>query len=121
MDRKEIELLIQDYFDASYESDGQKIGPVFHDAAHIYRRAEDGTLMDVDKDAFIERVSSGKAYESYPRQDEIISIEFTGDYSAVAIVKLRVRETMFTDILAFIKLQDKWSVIAKLASAAPVS
>jgi hypothetical protein len=38
MDASEIKEVLQNYFDASYESDGKKMAEVFHEVAHLYMR-----------------------------------------------------------------------------------
>jgi len=119
MNEKEIKAVIQNYFDAGYESSGEKMAEVFHDVAHIYGHDENGALRDMDKDMFVKLVGSGPPdgqAPSYPRQDEILSIDFTGENTAVARLKLRVGNILFTDILSFMNISGKWVVISKLYS-----
>ena len=123
MDSAEIKGIIQTYFDASFESSGEKMAQVFHDAAHIYGHGENGALIDMDKEFFVNLVGTPRpdSPESvYPRQDEILSIDFTGENTAVARVKLRVRNILFTDMLCFMRLNGKWGVISKVFSGVPV-
>jgi hypothetical protein len=123
MDITEIKGIIQTYFDASFESSGEKMAQVFHDAAHIYGHGENGALIDMDKEFFVNLVGTPRpdSPESvYPRQDEILSIDFTGENTAVARVKLRVRNILFTDMLCFMRLNGKWGVISKVFSGVPV-
>ena len=121
MDTGEIKEVLELYFDGSFEGDGGKIERVFHNAAHIYGHSEDGRLADMTKDAFIKLVGSIPSdAPSYPREDEIISIDFTGPDTAVARVKLRVFNTRFTDMLCLMRLEGKWGVIAKVFSGATV-
>ena len=119
MDSSEIKKVIQTYFDASFESSGEKMAHVFHDSAHIYGHGENGTLTDMPKEFFVNlvgTVNSDVPKPSYPRQDEIISIDFTGENTAIARVKLRVGRTLFTDMLCFMRLDGKWRVISKVYS-----
>ena len=119
MDSSRIKEVIQAYFDASYEGNAEKMGTVFHDAAHIYGHGESGALMDMDKAAFLKLVGMSALNApkpDYPRQDEILSIDFTGENTAVARVKLRVGTIVFTDILSFMRLDGDWGVIAKVYS-----
>jgi len=123
MDSTEIKGIIQTYFAASFESSGEKMAQVFHDAAHIYGHGENGALIDMDKEFFVNLVGTPRpdSPESvYPRQDEILSIDFTGENTAVARVKLRVRNILFTDMLCFMRLNGKWGVISKVFSGVPV-
>ena len=117
MDAEEIKRVIQLYFDGSYEGDGNKMDQVFHQAAHIYGHAPDGSLNDMPRDQFVARVGTKRdGAPSFPREEEILSIDFTGENTAVARVKLRVFKTLFTDMLCFMRLEGKWGVIAKVFS-----
>jgi hypothetical protein len=117
MDTEEIKNIIQLYFDGSYEGNQEKMDKVFHQAAHIYGHSPDGSLTDMPRDFFVSRVGSRPVDTPlFPREEEIISIDFTGDHTAVARVKLRVFNTHFTDILSFMYLDGKWGVISKLYS-----
>ena len=123
MDDKEIRELIQMYFDACYEGSGEKMARVFHDAAHIYGHDENGAFTDMDKNFFVGLVGSVRTdapKTEYPRQNEILAIDFTGDNTAVARVKVRVFNTLFTDMLCFMRLGGKWSVISKVYSGVNV-
>ena len=122
MDSTGIKDVIQMYFDASFESSGEKMAQVFHDPAHIYGHGDNGALADMDKAFFVKLVGSprpGPKLE-YPRQDEVLSIDFTGEDTAVARVKLRVGNTLFTDMLCFMRLDNKWGVISKVFSGVQV-
>ena len=123
MDSKEIKEVLQMYFDASFESSGEKMSQVFHGPAHIYGNGENGKLIDMDKESFVKLVGSHSPdtpKQEYPRQDEVLSIDFTGENTAVARVKLRVGNILFTDMLCFMRLDNKWGVISKVFSGAPV-
>jgi hypothetical protein len=123
MDANKIKELLQIYFDVGYDGDGEGMRRVFHDAAHLYLRGEDGELVDWDLDTFVGIVSSnppGASENGYPRYDEVISIDFTGEHTAVARVKVRVQDTLYTDILSFLRLGDKWGIIAKVPAGVSV-
>ena len=123
MDSNEIKEVIQMYFDASYESNGEKMARVFHEPAHIYGHGEDGSLDDMSKDFFVKLVGTPRPdapATGYPRQDEILSIDFTGENTAVARVKLRVGNILFTDMLCFMRLNGNWGIISKVCSGVPI-
>ena len=122
MDTTKVKEIIQLYFDGSYEGNAEKMDKVFHQAAHIYGLDKDGNLSDRPRDEFVARVGSRPAdAPSYARYDEILSIEFTGENTAVAIVKLRVQNTLYTDVLSLMCINGNWGVIAKMLAGVPVA
>lgn len=120
--RQEIAQLIERYFSASYHGKGDEMLGVFHPAAHIYGQDEQGMLIDWPVADFAKRVDSGTppAALGQEREDEILSIHFTGEKTATALVRLRLRRTRYTDILSLIHIDGRWQVIAKLLSAEKV-
>ena len=124
MDDKPIKAVLQDYFDGCYDASFEKLDRAFHKGAHIYGVGEDGTLADTERDVFVARVGAPRPegfQRDYPRADEVLSIDFTGENTAVARVKLRVGKTLFTDILCVICLEGKWGIIAKVLSGEPIA
>ena len=120
MDSSEIRSLLQDYFDAGVEFDANKMSGVFHRDAHIYGHGEKGVLKDMDRDFFVNMVGSASpSNPPSPRYDEILAIDFTGVDTAVARVKVRIKDTLFTDILCFMRLEGKWGVISKVFAGVP--
>ena len=123
MDVEGVKEVIQAYFDSSYMADGEGMAEVFHDGSHLYFHGEGGALTDWDKDFFVELVGSkepGTSESGFPRYDEILSIDFTGEDTAVARVKIRVSDTLYTDILCFMRLNGKWGVMSKVFTGVPV-
>jgi len=118
MDEQGVREAIQGYFDAGDEINGDKMREVFYDIAHLYACGEDGELLAWDMDTFIGIMETN--LPGYPPCNEIISIDFTSEDTAVARVKVRVMDTLYTDILSFIRLDGKWKVIAKVFAGVPV-
>jgi len=118
MDNTGIKTAIQTYFDACNEGSGEKMSSVMNDAAHVYGLGEGGTLNDMDKETFVKLVGGpgdpNAPKPDFPRQDEILSIDFTSENTAVARVKLRLGNIIFTDILTFIEQEGNWKIISKL-------
>ena len=117
MDENEIREVIQAYFDSGYTADEKGMSEVFHDGSHLYTIGKDGELVDWEKEFFVKRV--GTTETGFPRYNEILSIDFVGEGVAVARVKVRVRDTLFTDILCFVRLNGKWGVISKVFAGVP--
>ena len=120
MDNTEaVKEVIQNYFDGCYFNDGEKIDKAFHKVAHIYGLDEDGKLIDWHRDHFLSMVGAPRP-EGYKRdhtqQDEILSLDFTGEHTACARVRLRVGRWLYTDVLCLLCLDGKWGIIAKMLS-----
>jgi hypothetical protein len=118
MRENELKDAIQIYFDSNNVSDEQKMSEVFHDSAHLYQHGEDGNLSDWNKDFFLGVMASEKdavAKSTFPVVNEILSIDFTSDKTAIARVKVNVLDAIFTDILSFICIDGRWWIISKLA------
>ena len=121
MDSTAIKNLIQLYFDANFEADAEKIGSVLHAAAHVYGHDDAGNLVDMDKPAFVALIDSlSPENPSTPRIDEIFSLDFIGEKAAVARVRLRVGDMIYTDTLNFMFVDGKWGIISKIYSGVPV-
>jgi len=122
MDEKGLKEAIQKYFDSSNESNAGAMAEVFHESAHLYMVGQDGKLLDWDQEFFINRIKSRKespAGHVFPVQNEILSIDFTSDDTAVVRLKIRVGDVLYTDILSFIRLDGTWWIISKLATGVP--
>jgi hypothetical protein len=59
-DRKDIEAVLQTYFDGVYENDPKKIAQVFHECSHLYS-VTDGKLNDLSRDAWFERMAQNQS------------------------------------------------------------
>ena len=115
MDTSDLKKSIQIYFDACFEGSGDKIAQVFHDSAHIYTHSPEGTLIDTPKADFVKRVNSRPADSpSFPREEEILSIDFLSEKAAAVRIRVRVLNNRFTDLLSFMLIDGKWVIIAKL-------
>lgn len=114
MDKAGIEQVLQLYFDAGFERDGEKMRQTFFPEAHVYGIFEgDETVADMPRDIFVERVVNAPETSAEDRRDEIHFIEFSSERSAVAKVSLRVHDILFTDLLTFIRQNGEWRIIAK--------
>ena len=106
---------VQTYFDAIYFCDTQKLDRVFHDAS---------TLFDADQgDVYVDPIASFRAdVASRPapserdqcRRDEIISVDWLSERSAVVKLRLQSHENVFVDHLSFVRGSDGWRIVAKV-------
>ena len=114
-DLKEIEAVLQTYFDGLYEGSTAKLGAAFHDSADLRSVGADGTLAVLPKAAWLEAVQSrpSAASRNLPRRDFIISIDRSSPTTAFAKVNCQIPPRYFTDYLSLAKLKDGWKIVAK--------
>lgn len=112
---KDIEDLLQDYFDALYTGDLTLFGRVFHEKA-IYAQAVEGELVHYTMDAYFDvvrgRVSPASLHQT--RTDKIIMIDLAGPTTALAKVGCALGAKQFTDYLSLIKIEGRWKIMSKV-------
>ena len=123
MDSSNINEVIRNYLDACYESNVEKFRQVLHSSINLYKNDGAGGLMTIPFEGFIEIIES--SYKSsptpnFPKQDEIVSIDYSDDDTAVARVKVRVGKIMFSDILSLLRLDGKWMIVSKVFAGKPI-
>ncbi|MBC3832689.1 nuclear transport factor 2 family protein [Undibacterium amnicola] len=106
---------LNDYFDALYFCDTDKLKAVFHPAANYYC-ATSGSLLHLDMEKYFpivaQRISPASRDEA--RHDRIISITTAGHATAVAHVECAIAEKFYSDFLSLIFLDERWQIIAKV-------
>jgi len=126
MDRTDVEKVIYEFFEADYIRDADRLDAVFHEKSEFFGFDKDGGLVRRTGKEFVNGfrrsgADAGAAQQpDYPRLNEILSIDFTGENAAVARTKMRVRNTLFTDIMCLMRIDGAWSIVAKIASGVPI-
>ena len=113
-DRSTVEAVVQDYFDALYEGDADKMSTVFEASADL-RWVEKGELQVLTVPDWLERIRkrpSGKA-EGKAREDFIVTIDRSDDNTAFVKVRCQLPPRYFTDYLVAMKLKDGWKIVSK--------
>lgn len=112
---KQIEDIIQIYFDCMYESSAEKTHSAFHPNAKITGYLEDGlhemTVSDFAN--FVESQSPSAKENGEAIRIDILSISIAGN-TAVAQVRDDYLGMTFLDTLSFLKDGEKWSIYNKL-------
>jgi len=112
---KQIEDIIQIYFDCMYESSAEKTHSAFHPNAKITGYLEDGlhemTVSDFAN--FVESQSPSAKEKGEAIRIDILSISIAGN-TAVAQVRDDYLGMTFLDTLSFLKDGEKWSIYNKL-------
>jgi hypothetical protein len=112
---QELVTALELYFDGLYHSDTSRLAQVFHPQA-IYACATDGTLTYHTMASYFPIVDArpAPAASQQKRADRIVSIEFAGPVTAVAVVNCAIGPKAFTDLLTFVKLDGRWQIMAKV-------
>ena len=120
MDREAVEKVIQTFFDASYEGDGEKMAATFHKGSEYFGFDENGGLHKMSGEEFLAPIRKYGKPAEYPRVSEILSIDFGRENTAVVRTRIRVFDTMYNDIMTLMYLDGKWGIVAKVASGVPI-
>jgi len=121
---EQVRNLLEIYFDAFYHVNLDALSVILHEAVHVYGHDEDGMLRDTTKETFLDILGGFKSHNENPnfvRNDEILSIDFASEDIAVARVRLSFDDSICTDILSLIRLNNEWRVISILDSRMSVS
>ena len=112
---EDVALVLQDYFDALYFCDVEKLQRVFHPAA-IYATADETPFLHRSMAEYVPVVAARQSPASRDegRRDHIDSIEFAGDNTAFARVRCSIGPRDFVDFLTFVRVDATWRIIAKV-------
>jgi hypothetical protein len=112
---QDICALLQDYFDALYFCDVEKLERVFHPQA-IYATADETPLLYRTMAEYVPVVAARQAPASRneTRRDHIDAIDIAGDNTAVARVRCSIGSRDFVDFLTLVRTDGQWRIIAKV-------
>jgi hypothetical protein len=110
-----IQAQTQVYFDGLYEGDADKIASVFLPSSSL-TQSVDNALKATPRDEWLAAVRtrpSPKA-QGLTRDDLILTIDLVSPTLALVKVKCQMPPRYFTDLLNFVKLDDRWMVAQKI-------
>ena len=99
------------YCNALHDSDGEILEQVFMDEAHIRGVDAEGTLLDWDRDAFVERARRRQAAEGAP--DYRIDLIRVRGTMGIVMLEVVVGGRRFADQLDFLETSDGWRIVHK--------
>ena len=111
----ELAAAIDIYLDAIYYCDVDKLDAVFHPDSNLFD-ADEGKIFVEPIASFRADVGSrpSPAGRNQVRRDEIITIDWLSDLSAVVKLRLQAHENVFVDHLSFVKGPQGWRIVAKV-------
>jgi hypothetical protein len=120
-DELQIESLVADYLEALYQCDTGLLENVFHPQA-IYATAVESKPLVLSMPEYLPIVAKRDppARTSAPRIEEIILIDVVGPTTALVKLRCRFFQKDYLDLLTLIKVDGKWSIIAKVFHYDPV-
>lgn len=111
-----VQTCIQAYLDGLYKGDTDLLfKKAFHPDAMMNAAVLAGERVHWNMDEFQKVVEGRGAPEAagYPRKERIVSIDFAGPDTANVKVEVLVGKRDFTDLLACIRVDGAWKIIAK--------
>ncbi|AWB08275.1 hypothetical protein A6A40_24835 (plasmid) [Azospirillum humicireducens] len=107
--------VLQDYFDALYFCDVDKLQSVFHPRA-IYATADEAPLLYRTMEDYVPVVAARQspASRNEARRDHIDAIDLAGENTAVARVRCSIGQRDFVDFLTLVRTDGRWRIIAKV-------
>ena len=114
-DLKDIEAVLQTYFDGLYEGSTEKLAMAFHATADLRSVDADGSLAVLPRAAWLDAVKNRPSARSrdLPRRDFVISIDRSGPNTAFAKVNCQIPPRYFTDYLVLARLAGGWKIVSK--------
>ena len=114
-DIKQIETVLQTYFDGLYEGDADKLAAAFHETADLRSVAADGSLAILPRGKWLDGVKSRPSAKAQglERRDWVVTIDRSGPGTAFAKVHCQIPPRYFTDYLSLAKVAGEWKVVAK--------
>ncbi|MET2828477.1 nuclear transport factor 2 family protein [Mesorhizobium shangrilense] len=109
------------YFDGLYHCDVSLLGEVFHPKAQLSTIAEE-KLATVDTSTWLDIIAKREspATRKEARVDQIVSIEFGSQNTALARVQCAIGPKLFTDFLSLVRIGDDWKIVAKVYQFEPI-
>ena len=114
-DERDVEALMQRYFDGLYNADSATLRTVFHpDLAYV--NATLGTYEVMDLEAYMTRVDNrtSPVAQGEPRDGVIDRITLKDDQVGLVEARARMLGRNYQDLLTLMKTDDGWKVRTKV-------
>lgn len=107
--------VIQNYFDALYFCDVDKLQRVFHPRA-IYATADETPLLYRTMEDYVPVIAARQspASRNEVRSDHIDAIDLAGENTAAARVRCSIGNRDFVDFLTLVRTEGQWRIISKV-------
>ena len=111
----ELFATINTYLDVIYYCDVEKLDQVFHPSASLFD-ADEGKIFVDPVGEWRKDVASrpSPASANQKRDDNIVSIDWLSEISAVVKLRLQSLDNVFVDHLNFVYGEEGWKIVAKV-------
>ena len=111
----EIQSFLKEYFDVLQSQDIVQFDRVFHRGCVLYS-AQDGAVVVRPFDEYRKMVQGRESPQSrgFARADQILMIDVLSPDMALAKVRLRLFDNIMEDYLNLLRVDGKWTIVAKL-------
>lgn len=111
----DITIVLQDYFDALYYCDTDRLQRVFHPRA-IYATADEVPMLYRTMEEYVRVVAARQspASRNETRGDHIDAIDLAGENTAFARVRCSIGQRDFVDFLTLVRSDGGWRIISKV-------
>lgn len=112
---KEIKLMLAKYFDVLQSQDLNEFDQVFNANCVLYS-SQDNNFVVRPFQEYRDMVKNRQspAERGFARKDEILSLDILSDEMAFAKVRLQLFDSIMVDYLNLVKVDGKWTIVAKL-------
>jgi hypothetical protein len=111
---EEVTHATQLYFDLLFTGDLALFDRVFHKQAWLFDLRE-GKAVALTADEYRDILAGRQSSEALgaPREDQIVSMDFSSPTHAFVKVQARINEATFIDYLSMLRVDEGWCVVSK--------
>ena len=116
-DTTQILAVINQYFDALYHCDCQKITTIFHPEAR-YINSNENDYMNYSLQHYLTILNDREppAKSNQNRKEEILAVNFSNNSMATVRLSMQMMQRSYCDFLTLIKHNGQWLIICKVFS-----
>ncbi len=116
--KENVLKVVENYINSAHESDGDMTRKIFDDDAKISGHINGKLIRQTKEDwaKFVEKNLPSPKEKGNTKAYEILMVD-AGEETAVVKVKSEYINTMFTDTLSFLRIDDEWKIYNKVFEA----
>lgn len=121
-DKQQISQLIEEYFEALYRADAERLRGVFHpQARYVNTVAGDEMNYSLEEYLAVVRLRTAPAKTQQARKESITSIDIGGSQMAFVNASMVMMGREYVDFLTLTQYQNSWKILSKVFSYTPIT